>query len=80
MTELCLKCVNETKKYRRIKYILPTELDFCDRCGEFKPLVVMKNNLYYSYKFLPVTIIKIVICFLTTLIYSIYDHKKRKSQ
>ena len=70
MAEICLDCLHKISnaKYGKYKYILSKELDLCEECGEFKPVVIMERNAYYVHKFkffiLPFKIIYYILYFL----------------
>jgi len=74
MAEFCLNCwnkMNESEDSKK-KYILSKELDLCDGCGEWRPVIIMERKAYYTHKFryfiLPVRIIYSVSCFIWSLL------------
>lgn len=48
MSEYCLDCWNEINETNdpKEKYILSKELDLCEGCGEWKPVIIRANPLY----------------------------------
>ena len=48
MSEYCLDCWNEINETNdpKEKYILSKELDLCEGCGEWKPVIIRANSLY----------------------------------
>ena len=87
MAEFCLACwnkINNTKDRKR-KYVISKNLDLCEGCAEWKPVIIMERKAYYFYKFrhftLPFRVIYNVIYFiwrLAILPYLIFIYKKRK--
>lgn len=49
MAEFCLDCWNKLNGSNdsERKYILSKELDLCEGCAEFKPIIIMERKLYY---------------------------------
>lgn len=48
MSELCLDCLNKllhTNDPRR-KYIISRDLDLCEECMQWKPVVIRKRSIY----------------------------------
>ena len=89
MAEFCIDCwleINEIKDDKR-KYILSKDVDFCEGCGKWKPVVVMERKEYYLHilRFFtfPIRIIFNVIYFIWRLMilpYLIYKYKKSKNK
>lgn len=53
MSEICLDCwnnMNESKDNEK-KYILSRDLDLCEGCGEWIPVIIMERKVYYIHKF-----------------------------
>lgn len=85
MAEFCLDCwnkMNESKDNEK-KYILSDDLDLCEGCREWKPIIIMMRREYYMYKFryfiFPFKIIYNVIYFLCRLLilpYLIFKYRK----
>ena len=53
MAEFCLECwnkLNGTNDNER-KYIISKDLDLCEECGEWKPVIVMERKKFYLRKF-----------------------------
>jgi hypothetical protein len=49
MAEFCLDCwnrINETNDPPG-KYIISKDLDLCEGCGEYKPVIVIEKKYYY---------------------------------
>ena len=48
MSELCLDCLNKLTRANdpRRKYILSRELDLCEECMQWKPVVIRKRRVY----------------------------------
>lgn len=74
MAEFCLDCwnkMNETNDSKR-KYIMSEELDLCEGCGEWKPVIIMERKEYYMYKLryllLPFKIICGILCLIFNLL------------
>lgn len=68
---LCWSC-RKKAKYVKHKYALPKEVDFCDKCGEWRILFPVKYNFYFAYRMLPVTVIEICMCFIVWSVYSLF--------
>ena len=54
MAEFCLECwkkLNEVEDDDDKNYILSKDLDFCEGCGEWKPVVVTERRFYYRRQF-----------------------------
>ena len=88
MAEICLDCwnkINESKDDEK-KYILSKEVDLCEECGEWKPVIIMERRAYYMRKFsfflLPFKIICIVLYIiwrLLTLPFLLFQNSKSKN-
>ncbi len=53
MAEFCLECwnkINENEDSGK-EYIISKDLDLCEHCGEWKPVIVMTRKAYYMHKF-----------------------------
>ena len=48
MSELCLECLNKLMGTNdpAKKYIISRELDLCEECGEWKPVVITIKKRY----------------------------------
>lgn len=48
MSESCLECLNKLTRANdpRRKYILSRELDLCEECMQWKPVVIRKRRVY----------------------------------
>lgn len=48
MSEYCLDCWNEINETNdpKEKYILSKELDFCEGCGQWKPVIVRRRIFF----------------------------------
>lgn len=52
MAEFCLDCwnrimgTNDPSK----KYIISKEVDLCEGCGEYKPVIIRMKDRYYFFK------------------------------
>lgn len=89
MAEFCLECwkrINEIEGRER-KYILSKDLDLCEGCGEWKPVIIMERKAYYMHKFryvtLPIRIICIVVFVIWKLLmlpYLIFEYNKAKNK
>lgn len=52
MAEFCLECWKKLNEATDDKnYILSKDLDFCEGCGEWKPVVVTERRFYYHRQF-----------------------------
>ncbi len=89
MAEFCLECWNEINGVEdsERKYIISKDLDLCEGCGEWKPVIIMERKAYYIHKFryfiLPIKIIFNVIYFIWRLIllpYLILKYYKSKNK
>ena len=89
MAEFCLDCWNKLNERNdnEKKYILSDDLDLCEGCGGWKPVIIMTRKRYYMYKFryiiFPFKVIFIIIYFLLRLIilpYLIYMYKNAKNK
>ncbi len=52
MAEFCLDCwnkINESDDSEK-KYIISKDLDLCEECGEWKPVIIMERRAYYMWK------------------------------
>ena len=84
MAEFCLDCwnkIHESKDSEK-KYILSKDLELCEGCGEWKP-IIMKRKTHYMYEFkyfiLPFRIICRILCFvcrMLTLPFFIFKYYK----
>ena len=88
MAEFCLECwnrLNETT-YDEKKYVISKDLDLCEGCGEWKPVIIMERRAYYIRKFrffLPIKIIYHIIYFfwrLFLLPYVVFCYIKSKNK
>ena len=84
MAEFCLECwnrINGTKDSGR-KYMLSKELDLCEGCGEWKPVIIVERKTYYMNKFGFFTLIIRMVCgFIYSthmLIKFLFQHNKTK--
>ncbi len=52
MAELCLDCWNKltNSQYRPQCFLLSKELDLCEECGEWKPVIVRFKRRYLAVK------------------------------
>ena len=77
MAEFCLDCWNKLNGSNdsERKYILSKELDLCEGCGEFKPIIIMERKLYYMRVLSPFIFVCKVIRGLIILPYSIILYK-----
>lgn len=52
MAEFCLECWNRLNdtEYSKKKYIISEELELCEGCGEYKPIIIMERRAYYMHK------------------------------
>ena len=87
MVEFCLECLNklDERNYSKDDYIISTELDLCEGCGEWKHIVIMKRYHNNINIFLPFEIIiglfRIIINWLIKIINALFLwHTKRKSK
>ena len=51
MAEICFDCYNKLNgnKDKRHWYIISRELDLCEECGQWKP-VIIRMKYYYIYR------------------------------
>ncbi len=86
--EFCLECFRKINgpEYKKRKYVLTKELNFCEECGELKRTVFMERIYYYMRKFryviFPFKVIYIIVDFILRLMLLplfIYKRKKRKN-
>lgn len=86
MAEFCLDCWNEINKTNvdEKKYIISKDLDLCEGCGEWKPVIIMERKAYYIHKFryfiLPLRVICIFIWKLLLLPYLVFKYYKHKDK
>lgn len=89
MSEFCLECWNKINKteYGKEKYIISKDLDFCEGCGKWKPVIVMERHSYYMHKFkylfLPFKLIFFVIRFIWNLLklpYMLFKYKNSNNR
>lgn len=84
MADFCLDCWNKLNKTNgsKRKYILSEELEICEGCGEWKRVIIAKNNSYYTYELryitLPISIIDSFIYLLRNLFVMLHSIFKRK--
>ena len=59
MAEFCLECWNRLNgtNHSKRKYIISKDLDLCEGCGEWKPVIIIERKMYYRRLFAPVIII-----------------------
>ncbi|MBR5155412.1 MAG: hypothetical protein IKW62_02880 [Clostridia bacterium] len=89
MAEFCLNCwnkINKTNDNER-KYIISKDLDLCEGCGEWKPVIIMERKAYYIHKFkyfiLPFRAICNVlyfICIFLILLYLVVKYYKSENK
>ena len=89
MAEFCLDCwnrLNESNDSEK-KFILSKDLEFCEGCGEWKPIIIMMRKGYYMrkfrYFFFSFKIIYTVIYILWRLLifpYLIFKYKKSNNK
>lgn len=89
MAEFCLDCWNEINglKDNERKYIISKDLDLCEGCGEWKPVIIMERKEYYIHKFIffttPIKIIGYIVHFIWRLLifpYLIFKYIKIKNK
>ena len=64
MAEFCLDCwnkINESNDSEK-KYIISKDLDLCEGCGEWKPVIIMERRAYYAHKLRYVILPLKIIC------------------
>lgn len=51
MAEFCLECYKKIngKAVEGKEYIISKDLDLCEGCGQWKPVVVAERQAYYGY-------------------------------
>ncbi len=54
MSEICLDCWNETNNRNDSpkKFVISKELDLCEECGEYKPVIIAYREPFYIRIFL----------------------------
>ncbi len=85
MAEFCLDCwnrINESNDSEK-KIVLSKDLELCEGCGEWKPVIITLRKRYYMRKFkffiLPFKIIYTIVYILWRLLilpYLIFKYKK----
>lgn len=73
MAEFCEECWKEMNgDVKWLKYTISKDLDLCEGCEQWKPVVIVEHQGYYKYIFrffiLPFRIIKDIICTLWKLL------------
>ena len=88
MAEFCLDCWNKMNESEdsEEKYILSKDLDLCEGCGQWKPVIIMERRAYYMYQFryllFPFKMVYYVIYFLWRLFllpYLLFVYHKSKN-
>ena len=64
----CWNKINGNKEDER-KYIILKELDLCEECGEFKPVIIMERRVYHIHKFRYVLLPIGIVCYTLYLLW-----------
>ena len=89
MAEFCLDCWNKMNitNYDKKYYIISKDLDLCEGCGKWKPVIIIERKAYYMHNFryfiLPLSVINFVLYFIWRILllpYLVFKYFKSKNK